>query len=448
MLEPERYSIIFHGDLRAGVRRSEVLKQISLMTNIDTDELLDSLFSVKPVVIAQVEGRELAETYLEAFQDAGLNLCLEPYCAEHDEITNANIVFSHYAPIARQDGQPNYLIAETTEEDSRLQHKSKEKSGPVYRITFSGKLGSGVSKSLAISNICSLTRSTSEDVIEQLFSVVPVILFETIDPNLAKAYLKDFSDAGLEVLLTQEPECSDGLTISQLRVREDIPSPPAQKRTPCFVYILSGLTLLCTLLWGAIYLFYKGYFDQDPVQPLAVKLRYTKQPSLSEPIIIPPEPIEEKITQSKAKPEPVRMDPKPSETVQQLTASATPPKINTTTVEKKPLSNTSPLPNKRAQIEQQYFLELLTWFARPEHQAYDNESRKQRLEGDIKIQITIRRDGGIKDIAVLSSTSEQLTDITRRSALNASPYPAVPQEIPGETYRFTLPLKYTLEDGP
>ena len=36
-------------------RRHEALQAKSLMTNVDVDELLDVLFSVKPVIINQVE---------------------------------------------------------------------------------------------------------------------------------------------------------------------------------------------------------------------------------------------------------------------------------------------------------------------------------------------------------------------------------------------------------
>ena len=117
MPESERYSIIFNGNLHAGTRRHEALQQISLMTNVDVDELLDALFSVKPVIINQVEDRVLAETYLDAFQKAGLELYIELYCAEHDDITNAEILFSHYAPIARQDVEPNYLLDDPTQKE-------------------------------------------------------------------------------------------------------------------------------------------------------------------------------------------------------------------------------------------------------------------------------------------------------------------------------------------
>ena len=101
---------------------------------------------------------------------------------------------------------------------------------------------------------------------------------------------------------------------------------------------------------------------------------------------------------------------------------------------------------QKKQLEEEYFIELLNWFALPEHQQYDSQTKKLNLEGEIKVTISIYRDGTIKNVAVLESSSKQLSEITRQSAYNASPYPPVPKHISGDSYAFTLPLKYTLEN--
>ena len=457
MPESERYSIIFNGNLHAGTRRHEALQQISLMTNVDVDELLDALFSVKPVIINQVEDRVLAETYLDAFQKAGLELYIELYCAEHDDITNAEILFSHYAPIARQDVEPNYLLDDPTQKEQPIKTTADVVSESSHYIIFNGRLNPGVTKNEAIENICNLTKSEPEEVIEQVFSVVPVILIETTDINLAQAYQRDFTHCGLQVVFSETLENKETLAVSQLRVREDIPPPAPKRKVPGFVLLLLCLTLLGTVFWSTIYLFNKGYFEQDSVQTLDIKLEYAKvtpvkitAPSQPEQLVkdVIPKPIKEIIPPNIRK-KPIAPQRKEQSELPEKPALSEP--IPTA----KPSANQQKLPNKDvttdlspsqlAQLEQDYFLQLLNWFARPEHQSYDKETRGQNLEGEIKVKISIYRNGKIKDVTILSSSSEQLTQVTQQSAFKASPYPPVPKEITGENYSFTLPLKYTLE---
>lgn len=455
MTDPQRYSIIFNGELRADTRRGDALEKIALFTNLDTDELLDSLFSIKPVIINQVENSELAEAYLEAFGDAGLEVYAEPFTESHDEMVNAAIEFSHYAPIERQETQLNYLI-ETPDVDVANVDNAENSPGyaeaSLFRLLFCGELVSGFSKDQAVDNICHLTKSEPEQVMEQIFSVVPVVLVESPDQEIVETYREEFAAAGLVSEVSEEVSGDDGLAISRLRLRNDAPSPPVVKRVPPFVYLLSGLACVSAVLWSAIYLFNRGYFDQEPQPTLEVKLEYV----IPAPVKPAPQPDpKEVIEEIAALPPPeIRKKPIPEAAPKQAVAPVvTPPPAPKQVASPSPTVRpvAAPLPanlseKALAELEQEYFIELLNWFAQPQHHGYDSQTRTLNLEGDIKIRITIHRNGNLKQTEVLSSSSERLTQVTEQSAINASPYPAVPDEIAGDSYSFTLPLKYTLED--
>ncbi len=484
-----KFSILFSGDLQAGVKRDTALNNIAHLTNLDPEELLDELFSVKPIIINQVDSRELADSYLNAFTNAGLQVSVEPYQDDHDEILNVEISFSHYAPLERQQIDPNFQIDAATQPEQEPQPEpisektdngvtAPEHDRTQYRVIFNGQLEAGISKQAAIENVALLTNSSQELVTEQVFSVVPVSLIETDDPELAQNYQRSFAKAGLCVDLTQLDEFSEILATSCLRVRQDAPPPPATKTTPPFVYLAGGLLALVFILWSGVFLFYKGYFDQPKTPVLAVRLApVTPAPAEPPPDSIPakseqaPKPVIEEIKippVEKKKPKaipipkaPVRAVVKPDNQTALVKQVLTPPPKPTPA---KPVQPTQDVhkatvasesrqvdvrpaisAEQKKQLEQEYFIELLNWFARPEHQQYDAQTRKLNLKGEIKVTIHIYRDGLIKNVQVLESSSDQLSEITRQSAYNASPYPPVPQHIPGDSYQFTLPLKYTLD---
>ncbi len=491
MANDDKFSILFSGDLQAGVKRDAALKNIAQLTNLDPEELLDELFSVKPVIINQVNSRELADSYRSSFTKAGLQVTVEPYEDTHDEIMNVALSFSHYAPLERQQIDPNFQVDAEAQSVPKSQKKDNGAKAPAqnrtpYRVIFDGQLESGMSKQAAIENIALLTNCSQEMVTEQIFSVVPVTLIETDDLKLAQTYQRNFAKAGLCAELSQIDEFSEILATSCLRVRQDAPPPPSTKATPPFVYLAGGLLVLVFILWSGVFLFYKGYFDQPNTPVLAVRLA-PAIPAPAEPPVesIPKQsdqrskPVIEEIKippvkkkQPKAIPKPkaptqavVMPDKQTSLVKEVLTPTPTPtppppspppakpsqPLQSVQKVAVKPASKQADVrpaisAEQKKQLEQDYFMELLNWFALPEHQQYDSQTKKLNLEGEIKVTISIYRDGSIKNVAVLESSSEQLSEITRQSAYNASPYPPVPKHISGDSYAFTLPLKYTLEN--
>ncbi|MBD3653648.1 TonB family protein [Kangiella sp.] len=67
--------------------------------------------------------------------------------------------------------------------------------------------------------------------------------------------------------------------------------------------------------------------------------------------------------------------------------------------------------------------------------------RKGRTHGEVTIQLEVDRDGELVGGSLVSSSGEKILDDAVMSALfDAVPYPAMPEELPEETFNTTLPI--------
>jgi TonB family protein len=67
--------------------------------------------------------------------------------------------------------------------------------------------------------------------------------------------------------------------------------------------------------------------------------------------------------------------------------------------------------------------------------------RKGRTHGEVTIQLEVDRDGELVGGSLVSSSGEKILDDAVMSALfDAVPYPAMPEELPEETFKTTLPI--------
>ena len=74
---------------------------------------------------------------------------------------------------------------------------------------------------MKLENICNLTKSEPEEVIEQSISVVPVILIETTGHQFCTGLPKGLYTLRTQVVFLAETlENKETLAVSQLRVRE------------------------------------------------------------------------------------------------------------------------------------------------------------------------------------------------------------------------------------
>lgn len=464
MTQAPTHSIIFNGELQTGVQRHQVIAEVAKLTNLDAEEILDRLFSVKPVLLNQVSGAELAAKYMEAFQATGLRLELQPAQSEHDEIPNAEIEFAHFAPIERQEMALNYQIEEQLQPELNSTEPQEPIDGPVWALVFEGALKPNTNKAEAISNLAHLTKSDEDEVREQVFSVVPVVLLAGADrTNLASAQ-SDFEACGLQLVIMQQDN-DDTLPASKLKIRNDRPPIAPEKPVPAFAVGLVLLLLLFTGLWGLNNIYSAGYFDKEPPLELAIRLESkmpaeqveapvtlkeeTTRPEEKTPVLEENVPEVQASAQAPRKSEPAEPEVKPTPPARQQATpeQAQPPQSpsEAVPVPKQPQA-TGPTQAQLDEIKNQYFLTLLNWFARPEHHSYDQKARQRNLAGEVKVAIIINRQGQLLEVDILESSSDELAAATEASAKVAAPYPNIPAEIEGNQYRFVLPLKYELEN--
>jgi len=435
-----RYSIIFDGKLVAGVSRQTALDNLVHLTNQSEEELLDSLFSVKPVIAAQADNYHLADQFKDKFRHAGLIVHTEAYNTSHDDIVNADLSFGHYAPLKTQHQQPNFIVntqAKETWQDSDI-HQAKGK----YVVTFNGQLKKGFNRKQVLANLCSLTNRTEQDVLENVFSTVPVILCQTNNPELASSYHEGFEQAGLVVSQSSNQQIEDpeaeADARSHLLIRDDKPSPRPVKKVQRFTYALYALAIFSCVSWIAIYQLIDNYLKKDVAKSIQVELVQYK-PVEKKP---PPEPIKKQIV---TKPTPVKTKPVEKKVVKKQPPKPVepPPKPAQPPVE--PVKKEQPKPVKKQESKEQqklkgeYNLQLLTWFAQFQQV---NQLESKYAEGEITLRLTIARNGEIKHIEVVKSSSEELQRIVVMQLRKAKTVPGIPVKITGEEYNFDLPLRY------
>lgn len=94
-------------------------------------------------------------------------------------------------------------------------------------------------------------------------------------------------------------------------------------------------------------------------------------------------------------------------------------------------------------VKEQYFADLVS--AALKHQTLPRQAFQRRLEGDVKVLLTLNRDGLIVT-AKLEEASPY--DFFNKQALeaveDAAPYAPVPKVMDGETFEFSLPFSYRL----
>lgn len=96
-------------------------------------------------------------------------------------------------------------------------------------------------------------------------------------------------------------------------------------------------------------------------------------------------------------------------------------------------------------LSEQLFISKLTkWTGN--YVKYPKFSIRNEQQGTVRLTVTLARDGKVKDIQFLEkSRYEQLNRAAGRAVTTASPYPAIPEEIKGETFVFTVPVVFRLQ---
>lgn len=93
--------------------------------------------------------------------------------------------------------------------------------------------------------------------------------------------------------------------------------------------------------------------------------------------------------------------------------------------------------------EQLYISKLTKWTGN--YVKYPKFSLRNDQQGTVRLTVTLARSGKVVDVQYMEKSQyEQLNRAASRAVKNASPYPAVPDEIAGDTFVFTVPVVFRL----
>ncbi len=76
------------------------------------------------------------------------------------------------------------------------------------------------------------------------------------------------------------------------------------------------------------------------------------------------------------------------------------------------------------------------------YQAYPDDARPNRLQGEVQVFFSMRRDGTVTDIEVAESSSHiELDDAALDTIRRAEPLPRIPTELP-DNLNIVIPISF------
>ena len=80
------------------------------------------------------------------------------------------------------------------------------------------------------------------------------------------------------------------------------------------------------------------------------------------------------------------------------------------------------------------------------HKIYPEAARKSRASGEAVLAFHVTRSGAVSDVRVLKSSGYAVLDGAALDVMRrANPVPALPRELKGETFEFSLPMRFSLK---
>jgi TonB family protein len=77
---------------------------------------------------------------------------------------------------------------------------------------------------------------------------------------------------------------------------------------------------------------------------------------------------------------------------------------------------------------------------------YPEKDKRARKEGSVQAKVTINRDGSLVSTELLEETRYASLNLAAKNATKlAQPYPAIPKDIDGQTFEFTVPILFRAE---
>lgn len=96
------------------------------------------------------------------------------------------------------------------------------------------------------------------------------------------------------------------------------------------------------------------------------------------------------------------------------------------------------------QVKASYEQVLAAWLER--HKMYPRRARKRRMEGETLLEIRINRQGEVLAYRLMEGSRFALLDeAAQHMVRRANPFPAMPDDYPGDSLEFRIPVEFRLK---
>lgn len=428
----ENRCIVFDGELLPGINKADVIARLQPLTGLSDAELIDELFSIKPVVLKKTPDPQLAQHFVRIFEEAGLQVESLPASRSLQLILNIDLPFVFTQDESTESETETHLkiIADATAPIER----ATESEENCFKLIFEGECNEAFSMDVVLDNLQHLTGASELTIHEELFSVKPLIIIESPHIAVINDYKHAYQQAGLKLYLENPAPNPAELFKTRLRIRQDSPT-ILRHKNPYFKVLVSILLIgFITAGWIRMQSQWISPFASQPVEKtISIRIGANAEPA-------PP------TANTPTKPMPI----KPKKTPPVKTVIPTAPRlaapkprqasktnIATTTKKKKPKTQSHILQLER----QQYSNQLRLWLAQQQNIAPTVIAKG--MKGKVKLLIRIDADGTIINTEVISRSGPAgLEQIALDDARNASPYPKIPIHFPEGDYALEVSISY------
>ncbi|MBV1916229.1 MAG: TonB family protein [Pseudomonadales bacterium] len=427
-------SILFDGELLPGVNKAEVISRLQPLTGLSEDELIDELFSIKPIILKQAADPKLAQHFVTLFEEAGLKVTSLPPSKSLDLVLDIDLPFVYIDDKPTESNTETYLkiIADATV----LIERTAQPTENCFRLIFEGECDETYGMDTVRENLQHLTGASDTEVHEELFSFKPLIIIESPEMAVINEYKYAYEQAGLKLRLEDPDANAPELFKTRLRIRQDSPAVIRHKNP--YIKVLTTLLAVGVISGGWIHLqsqWVSRFTQHSADKTIAIRIAAKQEPVKSAPpAATQPDTSPKPLKPPKAN-KPTAVPPaKTAKPIEQQSAAAKPAQPKSSKKQK----NSSYI----LQLErEQYSNQLRLWLAQQQNAA--PAVIEQGMHGKVKLLIRINADGSITHTKVLSRSGPiELEQIALDDARNASPYPKIPVHFPEDTYTLEVSISY------